>query len=117
MTYKEFKRQIFAIYSETYSGEDVSPIEYGIRRAEFEDMKLRRLIELAEQTAFSTARRKVAGWKRQLERVQLIRMRLEERRREIPAGRQAIDGAEHVAEKIPVASLRNTRASQPIPLQ
>jgi hypothetical protein len=75
------------------------------------------LIELAEQTAFSTARRKVAGWKRQLERVQLIRMRLEERRREIPVGRQAIDGAEHVAQKIPVASLRNARASQPIPLQ
>ena len=58
MTYKEFKRNVFAVYSENYDGEDVRPIEYGIRRAKFEETKLQRLIALAEQTDFSTAKRK-----------------------------------------------------------
>jgi hypothetical protein len=85
MTYKEFKREVFAIYNEAFLGDDKSPIEYGIQRAGFEEKKLRRLIVLAEQTTFSTAKRKVAGWRRQLERVQQIKARLEMRKREAPA--------------------------------
>ncbi len=85
MTYKEFKRQVFMVYNETYSGADVSPIEYGIQRAKFEETKLERLIALACQTEFSTAKRKVEGWRRQLERVHEIRVRLEHRRTETPA--------------------------------
>ncbi len=82
MTYKEFKRQVFSIYSECYNGADVSPIEYGIQRAKFEEKKLGRLILLANQTDFSTAKRKVEGWRRQLERVHEIKARLEQRRSE-----------------------------------
>ena len=82
MTYKEFKRNVFAVYSENYDGEDVRPIEYGIRRAKFEETKLQRLIALAEQTDFSTAKRKVAGWRRQLERTRLIIIRLEGRKKD-----------------------------------
>src|SRR5688572_22119495 len=85
MTYKEFKRAVFVIYNETYSGADVSPIEYGIQRAKFEANKLERLILLANKTNFSTAKRKVDGWRRQLERVHEIQMRLEQRRSEAPA--------------------------------
>jgi hypothetical protein len=82
MTYKEFKRHVFTIYNEDFNGEDSSPIDYGIQRAHFEEKKLHRLIELAEQTEFSTAKRKVAGWHRQLERVQQIKARLELRKSE-----------------------------------
>lgn len=82
MTYKEFKREVFSIYNETYCGADVSPIEYGIQRASFEGRKLERLIELAKRTDFSTAKRKVEGWQRQLERVHEIKLRLEQRRNE-----------------------------------
>lgn len=85
MTYKEFKRHVFSIYSETYNGADVSPIEYGIQRAHFEETKLERLILLANQTTFSTAKRKVEGWRRQLERVREIKLRLEQRKTETPA--------------------------------
>ena len=85
MTYKEFKRHVFSIYSEAYRGADVSPIEYGIQRAKFEETKLERLILLANQTTFSTAKRKVEGWRRQLERVREIKMRLEQRKTETPA--------------------------------
>jgi len=84
MTYKEFKRQVFAIYNEPFEGADSSPIEYGIQRARFEEKKLRRLILLADHTEFSTAKRKVAGWRRQLERVQQIKVRLELRKKESP---------------------------------
>lgn len=84
MTYKEFKRQVFVIYNEPFVGMDNNPIEYGIQRALFEEKKLRRLIELADQTVFSTAKRKVAGWRRQLERVQQIKARLEMRKNELP---------------------------------
>jgi hypothetical protein len=82
MTYKEFKRHVFTIYSETFNGEDSRPIDYGIQRACFEEKKLQRLISLAEQTNFSTAKRKVAGWQRQLERVLQIKARLQLRKNE-----------------------------------
>jgi hypothetical protein len=82
MTYKEFKRHVFTIYNEGFNGEDSSPIDYGIQRARFEEIKLHRLIELAEQTDFSTAKRKVVGWHRQLERVLQIKARLELRKKE-----------------------------------
>jgi hypothetical protein len=98
MTYKEFKRHVFSIYSETYSGADVSPIEYGIQRAKFEETKLERLILLANQTDFSTAKRKVEGWRRQLERVHGIKARLEQRKCEAPIvakfGRVGLPGME-----------------------
>jgi hypothetical protein len=89
MTYKEFKREVFAIYNQSFAGDDKNPIEYGIQRAEFEEKKLRRLIALADQTAFSTAKRKVAGWRRQLERVQQIKARLGSRRKEMPLAVEA----------------------------
>jgi hypothetical protein len=108
MTYKEFKRQVFAIYNDTYKGEDVSPIEYGIRRAEFEEEKLKRLIALADQTIFSTAKRKVAGWRRQLDRVHVIRVRLEQRRSEAMPMINAYDRFERA---IPF-SITKGRASQ-----
>lgn len=86
MTYKDFKRQVFVIYNEPFKGIDNNPIDYGIQRAFFEENKLRRLIVLADQTTFSTAKRKVAGWRRQLERVQQIKARLELRKKESPLG-------------------------------
>jgi hypothetical protein len=113
MTYKEFKRQVFAIYNDGYKGEDVSPIEYGIRRAEFEEEKLKRLITLADQTVFSTAKRKVAGWRRQLDRVHLIRVRLEQRRSEAMPMLNAYDRFER-ALPLPVTK---GRASQPLRAQ
>ncbi len=85
MTYKEFKREVFVIYNENYNGADVSPIEYGIQRAKFEENKLERLITLASKTNFSTAKRKVEGWRRQLDRVHEIKARLEQRKGETPA--------------------------------
>lgn len=81
-TYKEFKRNVFAVDSENYDGEDVGPFEYAIRRGKFEEAKLQRLMALAEQTDFSTAKRKVAGWRRQLQRTRGIIMRLEGRKKE-----------------------------------
>lgn len=107
MTYKEFKRQVFAIYNDNYKGEDVSPIEYGIRRAEFEEEKLKRLITLADQTIFSTAKRKVAGWRRQLERVHVIRVRLEQRRAEALPITNAYDRFERA---IPLSMGKNRAA-------
>lgn len=105
MTYKEFKRQVFSIYSETYNGADVSPIEYGIQRANFEEKKLGQLIALAGRTDFSTAKRKVEGWRRQLERVGEIKTRLEQRRTET-----RLSAMESNRVKIPRAD--NSRASQ-----
>lgn len=104
MTYKDFKRQVFAIYNETFNGDDKSPIEYGIQRAAFEEKKLRRLIALADQTSFSTAKRKVAGWQRQLERVQQIKARLELRKKEAPANLAA---ANRLAGTVPLPLVEN----------
>ena len=109
MTYKEFKRQVFSIYSETYSGADVSPIEYGIQRADFEERKLERLIELANKTSFSTAKRKVEGWRRQLERVREIKSRLELRRNETPA-------LARLSERMVLPGMTPTRNNQQISL-
>jgi hypothetical protein len=113
MTYKEFKRQVFAIYNDSYKGEDVSPIEYGIRRAQFEEEKLKRLITLADQTVFSTAKRKVAGWRRQLERVHVIRVRLEQRRSEASP---TINSYERFERSIPLSTGKD-RNSQPLRAQ
>ncbi len=110
MTYKEFKRHVFTIYSENYNGEDVSPIEYGIQRAKFEEIKLERLIVLAEQTDFSTAKRKVAGWRRQLERVHQIRARLEQRKTETMAADRFYARIEPT---VPVR-IHDTRRSSPM---
>jgi hypothetical protein len=111
MTYKEFKRHVFTIYNETFTGADNSPIEYGIQRARFEEKKLQRLIVLADQTDFSTAKRKVAGWHRQLERVQQIRERLELRKSEmvpvIPSVRTGLDRAASI-------SLTQSRRARPL---
>ena len=111
MTYKEFKRQVFMIYSETYNGADVSPIEYGIQRAKFEETKLERLITLAGQTDFSTAKRKVEGWRRQLDRVHEIRARLEQRRTETPAVMRMEPPA------VPVVIPRSRASHQPVRLR
>ncbi len=113
MTYKEFKRSVFVIFSETYGGEDVSPIEYGIQRAIFEEKKLLRLIALADHTDLSTARRKMAGWRRQLERVRQIRLRLELRRIDapiVPANPKPMKRPERM-------SVSNARQAQPLRLQ
>ena len=84
MTRKEFERLRMSIEEQDFFGNCTDPIEYGIQRARFEEKKLRKLIVLADQTAFSTAKRKVAGWRRQLERVQQIQTRLESRKKESP---------------------------------
>ncbi len=76
MTYKEFRQQALAISKEPFEGSDENLLEYGIQRARFRENQLQRLIVLANQTGFSTAKRKVAGWRRQLERVGQIKMRL-----------------------------------------
>jgi len=110
MTYKEFKRQVFMIYNEPFEGADNSPIEYGIQRARFEEKKLRRLIVLADQTAFSTAKRKVAGWRRQLERVQQIKARLELRKKESPIVSMFCNRLEQVA-SFPLAENRTKRSA------
>ena len=106
MTYKEFKRHVFTIYNETFDGADNSPIEYGIQRAKFEEKKLNRLIVLADQTDFSTAKRKVAGWRRQLDRVQQIKARLELRKKEMPVTVVLYDRPDH-AVPIDITRVRN----------
>lgn len=113
MTYKEFKRRVFTIYNECYHGGDLGPIEYGLRRAEFEENKLGRLIGLAEETEFSTARRKVEGWRRQLERVHAIKARLEERRKESPL----IANAYEHAHRVPPLIIANQRAQNSLRLR
>jgi hypothetical protein len=109
MTYKEFKRHVFSIYNETFSGADNSPIEYGIQRAKFEETKLLRLIVLADQTDFSTAKRKVAGWRRQLERVQQIRERLQLRKSEMLPVATAVGNRLDGNVTIPLAQGRRAR--------
>jgi len=110
MTYKEFKRHVFTIYNETFDGADNGPIDYGIQRAKFEEKKLNRLILLADQTDFSTAKRKVAGWRRQLERVHEIRARLELRKSETPVAVAVYDRPERV---IPI-NLTGGRHARPV---
>ena len=109
MTYKEFKRHVFTIYNETFDGTENSPIDYGIQRAKFEEKKLNRLIVLADQTDFSTAKRKVAGWRRQLERVQQIKARLERRKSEMPVPVALYDRPEY-AVTMDLARVRNGRS-------
>ena len=72
---------VAAICNESYHAKETDPLEYGIGRAKFEELKLRRLILLAEQAGLSKmAQQKAADWRQQLQRVHRIRTKLEERR-------------------------------------
>jgi hypothetical protein len=85
MTRKEFEKQRIAIQSEIFKEDCSDPFTYGIRRAEFEQNKFRRLIATARRTNVQTARAKLAQWKRQLERAMRRQAHLEKIRDEIRA--------------------------------
>ena len=65
-----------------YRARDMNPIEDGIRRAEVEEAKLKRLIAHAEQVESSSAKSRVA-WRRQADLVHSIKDRLEKQRHEL----------------------------------
>lgn len=76
MTFTEFKSKSQKLANEKFEGEINSPIEFSLRRAEFVEQKLKKLIALAEQSPHRTALRKKEGWQRQLARVQDNRQRM-----------------------------------------
>ena len=53
-----------------YRGTTNRPVEFALKRAEFEQEKLRQLIALADQANFATAKMKKASWQRMLAKAQ-----------------------------------------------
>lgn len=80
MTFKEFKKKILEISGEQFQAVQFHPLEHGIRRALFEENKLKRMIAIGRRSDCETAKRRVAAWQRQLQRVQQTRKRLENTR-------------------------------------
>ena len=80
MNFKEFKQQSLKISLEPFESKEFHPLDFGIQRALFEEERLRRLIELAEQVESLTVKRRAAGWRRQLEKTKSVRNRLESQR-------------------------------------
>ena len=76
MTFKEFRLRVLAISREQFTGTKTHPLEHGIERATFEEQKLERLIAAARGATFITAKRRVAAWRRQLQKVRAARQRL-----------------------------------------
>ena len=77
MTFKEFRQRVLAISRDEFIATHSRPLEHGIERAHFEEEKLKRLIAVARQAKFVTARRRLEAWQRQLEKVRSVRERLE----------------------------------------
>jgi hypothetical protein len=77
MNFKEFKQQSLKITLQQFESKEFHPLDFGIQRARFEEEKLKRLIDLAEQVESLTVKRKAAGWRRQLEKTVGVRMRME----------------------------------------
>lgn len=68
MTYSEFMCAVRSIQTEPFICEDCHPIEYGMRRAAFEQRQLERLIILASKSEYLTVRRRLTAWQRKLSR-------------------------------------------------
>jgi hypothetical protein len=77
MRLSEFKNKMFQVLNQKFIPTAFEPLDYGIQRAAFEEQKLQQLISLAEQVEFLTAKNKLRGWRRQLERATARRLRLE----------------------------------------
>ncbi len=77
MTFKEFQAQVREIKKVTFQGTSDSPLHWGIERAKFNEQRLLRLIAVAEQVPYATARRRYDAWQRQLSRVRETRERME----------------------------------------
>ena len=71
MTLGKFEMIKTKILGEKFHGPVINPLEYAIRRNEFEQKKLRRVIGLAEPLLGNkTVSRQVDGWKRMLQRTE-----------------------------------------------
>jgi hypothetical protein len=67
MKYTEFLRISARIKEEPFRSGAMNPFEIGIQKSLFEQERLRRLLELAEQTEGNVARRKADILRRQLQ--------------------------------------------------
>jgi hypothetical protein len=81
MTLREFDKLRLSIEREKFIC-DCEPISYGIKRAIFQQNKLKRLIAAAKQVDMKMARTKLALWERQLERAGRTQTRFEKIRDE-----------------------------------
>ena len=76
MTYKDFKAHVRAVEAETFQPTQTHPILFGLERLAFQSHRLQRLIGIAEQVHFATARARLAAWRRELKRVNAKKARL-----------------------------------------
>lgn len=107
MTFAEFKRQISLVARERYQGDELSPLQFGIDRARFEEQKLLKLIALAQQAGFATAQRRKAAWERQLIKVRSSRQRFQHIQSDIAAVRPVV--------QLPVATASSRLIALPRP--
>ena len=87
MTRKEFEKQRASIEEQSFIGDFVNPIEYGIQRAGFEKRKFQKLITAARKVDSKTARAKSQQWQRQLVRAESSCERFKQLRKEIEAAK------------------------------
>jgi len=77
MTYKEFQTATAKIQNEKYSGDIFTAVDFGLKRSEFVQDKLRELVALADKTLSMTARRKRDAWLRKIEKAKVAWKRFE----------------------------------------
>ncbi len=77
MTFKEFQTRVRDIKKESFDGTADHPLQWGIQRARFNEEKLERLVSIAREVPFATAKRRFDAWQRQLVRVRETRQRME----------------------------------------
>lgn len=82
MKYTEFLRISARIKEEPFHSAAMNPFEVGIQKAQFEQEKLRRLLQYAEQTEGNVAKRKADIIKRQLDQQQRVQQRFAQLMRE-----------------------------------
>ena len=103
MTFREFRERVLTISREEFKGTKTHPLEHGIERASFEEQKLERLIAATRGASFLTAKRRAAGWRRQLQKVRAARQRLMDIRAGVFPGRRKPRRVAHQHE--PVATV------------
>lgn len=78
MNHPTFKSKVAAIENLRFQGETGDVIDFARKRSEFEERKLRQLIQLADQCDLKTAKLMQAAWQRMLKKSEATSARFKE---------------------------------------
>ncbi len=78
MKFDEYRARVAAIRAERLQPTTLTPLEFALERNQFEQKKLQKLLDVAENANFMTARRHLERWHRLLDKMKKAEVRFKE---------------------------------------